>query len=85
MGKGRHEYVPALRYDWLTSLYDPLLRWTVRESAFKRRLVQQARIHERHRILDLGCGTATLTLLINDLPPGIAPPAMLVHGQPCTS
>ena len=33
------------------------------ESAFKRRLVAQARIQSGHRVLDLGCGTATLTLL----------------------
>lgn len=36
MDKNRTEYIPALKYDWLTSLYDPLLRWTMRESTFKK-------------------------------------------------
>jgi len=69
MDKNSVEYIPALKYGWLTSLYDPLLRWTIRESTFKRQLVEQARIEGGHRVLDLGCGTATLTLLIKQLHP----------------
>ncbi len=34
------------------------------ESKFKRCLVEQARIESGHRVLDLGCGTGTLALLI---------------------
>ncbi len=64
MGKNRGKYIPALSYDWLTPLYDPLIRWTMRESTFKRHLVGQAQIKRAHRVLDLGCGTATLTILI---------------------
>ena len=64
MVKNRHEYIPALNYDWLTPLYDPLMRWTLRESTFKRHLLKQAGIERGHRVLDLGCGTGTLTLLI---------------------
>ncbi|MGH7601708.1 MAG: class I SAM-dependent methyltransferase, partial [bacterium] len=62
-------YIAPLKYNWLTSFYDPLLRWTLREETFKRQLVKQANIAPGHRVLDLGCGTATLTLLIKQLHP----------------
>jgi len=64
MVKNRHQYIPALKYDWLTPLYDPLIRGTLRESTFKRHLVKQARLEGDRRVLDLGCGTGTLALLI---------------------
>lgn len=62
--KDRTEYIPALKYGWLTPFYDPFIRWTTREMVFKRRLIEQARIESGHRVLDLGCGTTTLTILI---------------------
>lgn len=60
----REGYIPALRYAWLTSFYDPVVAWTAREATFKRRLVREAAIQAGHSVLDLGCGTATLTILI---------------------
>jgi len=57
-------YIPALGRDWLTPLYDPLQRWVMREDQFKRHLIRQAQIKPGHRVLDLGCGTATLTILV---------------------
>ena len=62
MHKRSNAYIPALRYKWLTALYDPIVRWTTRESTFKSALLAQADIQPRHKILDLGCGTATLTI-----------------------
>lgn len=56
-------FIPALRFGWLTNLYDPLIRWTTRELAIKGRLLEQASIAGGHRVLDVGCGTATLALL----------------------
>lgn len=69
MDKNRNTYIPALKYNWLTPVYDPLLKWTMGEFAFKRQLVRQAGIEKDNRVLDLGCGTATLTLLIKKTHP----------------
>lgn len=63
-------YIPALRFHWLTPLYDLVLRWVLRESAFKRRLVEQALIKDGHKVLDVGCGTGTLAILTKRLHPG---------------
>ena len=57
-------YIPALRNERLTRFYDPLMRWTLRETTFKRHLLRNARIQSGQRVLDLGCGTATLALMI---------------------
>lgn len=62
-------YIPALSYNRLTPLFDPLIRWSMRELELKCRLIAQARIEAGLRVLDLGCGTATLTILIKQTYP----------------
>lgn len=57
-------YVPALSFNFLTPLYDPVVALTTRERAFKRALLQQADLQASQRVLDLGCGTATLTIAL---------------------
>jgi ubiquinone/menaquinone biosynthesis C-methylase UbiE len=57
-------YIPALRYHWLTRFYDTVVRLTTRENTFKPALIEQAGIQDSHRVLDLGCGTATLALMV---------------------
>ncbi len=56
-------YIPAFHFYLLNFIYDPILR-LVREKTFKTALVKQARLEKGHRALDIGCGTATLTILI---------------------
>jgi ubiquinone/menaquinone biosynthesis C-methylase UbiE len=61
-------FVPALGRDWLTPFYDTVAR-LLGEVAFKRRLITQAQIEAGHDVLDLGCGTGTLALLIKSMHP----------------
>jgi len=62
-------YIPAFNRRFLTPFYDLMMKYAARESTFKPRLVGQARIDEGQRVLDLGCGTATLTILIKKTNP----------------
>ena len=56
------DYVPALTYDRLTALYDPVIRVGTRERLFKAKLLEQAALAPGMRVLDLGCGTGTLAV-----------------------
>ncbi|MEK6807196.1 MAG: class I SAM-dependent methyltransferase [Pseudomonadota bacterium] len=64
-------YVPALAYDWLTPAYDTVVRLTTRESTFKSALLDQANLRVGQQVLDLACGTATLTIAAKQCQPGI--------------
>jgi SAM-dependent methyltransferase len=65
----RRTYIPAAGHDWLLPLYDPLLRWLGGESDH-RELVNQAGLQPSHRVLEIGCGTGNLAILIKRLYPG---------------
>lgn len=58
------KYIPALGFDFLTPFYDPFQKWVLGEHKLKSRLLQEAKIEPGYRVLDLGCGTATLAILI---------------------
>ncbi len=60
-------YIPAFRFRVLTPLFDPMARWVMRELTFKRRLIDEARIRPGFRVLDVGSGTGTLTVLTKTL------------------
>lgn len=61
---GEPKYVPALGFGWLTSYYDIVVRVSTRERSFKQALIRQAAIGPGHRVLDVGCGTGTLSIWI---------------------
>ena len=63
------KYIPALSFKVLTPLYDTFFKLTMQEEGFKRRLIKQAQIRPSHRVLDLGCGTGTLTVMIKQAHP----------------
>lgn len=67
----KEKYIPALNQSWLTPLYDPLLKWGMREDVFKRYLVEHANLAVGQKVLDLGCGTGTLTIQIKQFLPQI--------------
>jgi SAM-dependent methyltransferase len=73
-------YVHALRFPALTPLYDPLLRLAMREDTFKSMLVEQAAAVPGMRVLDLGAGTGTLTLMVQRAQP--AAEVIGVDGDP---
>jgi ubiquinone/menaquinone biosynthesis C-methylase UbiE len=62
-------YVPAAGHDLFTPLYDPMFRLFMRERVFRQKFFEQADIHPGHRVLDLGCGTGTMAILIRQQVP----------------
>lgn len=59
----QRKYIPAAGKDWHLPLYDPLCKLFGIDSD-RKKLIDQAAIASTHRILDIGCGTGTLILLI---------------------
>lgn len=73
--KRKHDYIPAFHFDWLTRWYDPCVAWLFPEARLRGDMIDQARIRPGQRVLDMGCGTATLTLRTQQ-----AQPEAEVHG-----
>lgn len=69
MGTSERSFVPAAGHDWLLPLYDPLWRLSGRERSTKGQLIEQAGLCAGQRVLDLGCGTGTLTIWLKQHQP----------------
>jgi ubiquinone/menaquinone biosynthesis C-methylase UbiE len=63
------KYIPALGIGSLTPFFDSFQKWGANEKTFKPQLISQAGIEENFKVLDLGCGTGTLTLLVKKSQP----------------
>jgi len=64
---GRH-FLPGMGRDWLLPLYDPFTRLIGVESAH-RKLAEQAELESAARVLEIGCGTGNLVLLVKRMRP----------------
>lgn len=63
------QYIPALKYHFLTPIYDWFIAITMPEQKFKSDLVELITTANADKILDFGSGTATLTCMIkNEFP-----------------
>jgi ubiquinone/menaquinone biosynthesis C-methylase UbiE len=61
-------YLPAAGKDWLLPFYDPFTK-VLGVEASHRELVNQASISPDHRVLEIGCGTGNLAILVKRLDP----------------
>ena len=70
MSDTNEEYIPALSYRFLTPFYDFIQKYIVRDVRYKSLLIDQADIRVGQSVLDLGCGTGTLAIMVKHLHSG---------------
>lgn len=70
MEKPRRTYLPAAGHDWFLPLYDPVVKLLGADRA-RRALLEQAALRSHHRVLDIGCGTGSLVILLKRLQPEV--------------
>ena len=61
--RSSRRYLPAAGHDVFLPAYDPIM-WLLRFTRDLDRLVARAALRPSHRVLDVGCGTGTLAVLI---------------------
>lgn len=58
------KYIPALRFKSLTRFFDRFISMIMAEKVIKMSMVDMVALKDGERVLDFGCGTGTLTILI---------------------
>jgi ubiquinone/menaquinone biosynthesis C-methylase UbiE len=69
MSADSHDYIPAAGHDRFLRFYDPLTR-LLGADRVRARLLDAAGVAKGERVLDLGCGTGALSLLLKQRQPG---------------
>ena len=64
------DYVPALGFQVFTPLYDAMLGFATREAVWRDALAQQVAPSAGETIVDVGCGTGTLAIMLKGRAPG---------------
>jgi SAM-dependent methyltransferase len=59
-----HSFIPALRFHWLTPVFDPFIARALPDLRIKADLVEHLQLADSSSILDFGCGSGTLALMI---------------------
>lgn len=70
MVESSRPYLPAAGHDFFLPLYDPIVKLLGGESA-RRALLDQAALRPGQRILEIGCGTGSLVIMIKHLYPRV--------------
>jgi ubiquinone/menaquinone biosynthesis C-methylase UbiE len=63
-------YLPAASLDFLLPVYDPIMKLLRFQEALAP-LLAQAELQPHHRVLDIGCGTGTLAVMIKRTQPSV--------------
>jgi len=69
-GKHQRSYIPAAGYNWLLPLFDLFSKLTGTDEA-RSILLEQAELRPGQQILDIGCGTGSLAILLKQRHPEI--------------
>jgi ubiquinone/menaquinone biosynthesis C-methylase UbiE len=68
--RAQRRYLPGMGRDWLLPLYDPVTRLVGIQAAHQR-VADQAELGSAQRVLEIGCGTGNLALLVKRTNPQV--------------